>query len=75
MSLIMTPDHPDFYSILQSRLPPDVNSRRAANFHTYYAAREDSGILEPMDRDQVEEYLYGGEYDRVEEKNACSSTY
>jgi hypothetical protein len=66
MTALIYPDHPDFYPILHSALPPGWRERVDSDFWGTFAVREDSLLLEPMSDYQVAEYLSDGEYDRLE---------
>jgi hypothetical protein len=68
---IWTPDTPGFYETLYSHRPPgDLQAGVGSNVRLY-AVRHDSLLLEPIFDEQLDDYLYGGEYDEVtdEEKN------
>lgn len=54
MSLIITPDDPDFYLILHGKLPP-------GSIAQCYAPDADSGILKPLTKTEELDYYYGGE--------------
>lgn len=60
MSLILTPDDPDFYFILHSKLPPGSTALA-------YAPDADSGILKPMNDSEETDYVMGGEMDIAEQ--------
>lgn len=63
----MTPDDPGFYDILGN--PGRAWFNRMMNFvgeHCCFVMRHDEGgVISPMPWDEVDEYLYGGEYDEV----------
>lgn len=56
MSLIITPDHPDFYIFLHSKLPP-------GSIAQCYAPDADTGILKPMSEAEEIEYEDGNRED------------
>ncbi len=56
MSLILTPEDPDFYYILHSKLPPGSVAQ-------CYAPDTDSGILKPLTDSEEVDYALGGEMD------------
>lgn len=58
---IITPDHPQFYEILHSSLPPGSTAQ-------CYAPDAETGILKPLDAKQEQEFCYGGEMDLVEDR-------
>ncbi len=60
MSLILTPDHPDFYLILHSKLPPGSTALA-------YAPDSDTGILTPMTESQETDYAHGNREDYSED--------
>ncbi|MDJ0844983.1 hypothetical protein [Crocosphaera sp.] len=52
MSLIFTPDHPDFYFILHSKLPPGSTAMA-------YAPDTDTGIFKPMTDSEEADFIHG----------------
>jgi len=58
--VIWTPDHPLFGTILHSKIPPGetLDGR-------FYAVRDETGLLQPMTETELEDYLFGGEFDEV----------
>ena len=52
MSELMLPDHPDFYLILHSKLPPGSTALA-------YAPDVNTGILTPMTDSQEADYAHG----------------
>lgn len=56
MNLIMTPDDPDFYNYLHSRLPPGSTALA-------YAPDPETGILRPLRLSEEKEYYYEGRLD------------
>jgi hypothetical protein len=63
--LIMTPDHPDFGTILHSQLPPGWEKQFSGNVGGTFIVRAETGLLEPASEAEIDEYLYGGEYEEV----------
>lgn len=61
--LIWTPEHPHFWDVLHGTLPPvgDANI-------TDFAVRAETGVLEPMDANQLQQYFLSGEWEVVEEQ-------
>lgn len=58
-SFILTPEDPDFYYILHSKLPPGATMQ-------CYAPDADSGILKPLSGKEEQDYCYGGEIDEID---------
>ena len=63
--MIMTPDHPLFYEYLHSALPPMLNNTLSSNFSGTFAVRADTLMLEPLKDTELDNYLFGGEYDEI----------
>jgi len=63
-NLIWTPDHPMFNQILHSQLPPGVT------FDGYYCVRSESGLVETITESELNDYLYGGELEEVEDADS-----
>ena len=57
---IILPGDPEFDLTLGTSLPLDWN-QHSSEFA--FVARAGSGILETVSMDELEDYLYGGEYD------------
>ncbi len=66
MSGLIYPDHPDFYPILHSRLPPGWRENLKTDFSGVFAVRSDSLLLQPLSKSEAEEYVCGGEYDELD---------
>jgi hypothetical protein len=68
-SLIIYPGDPEFDMWMYSALPPDWKAYAdTINQQCFFVAASDSGLLRPASRQELDEYLYGGEYDdRLEE--------
>lgn len=66
MSLIITPDHPEFYPTLHSTLPPGWRSQVDSDYGGCMAARSGSLLLTPLTEAEATEYIYGGEFDELE---------
>ena len=64
--LIMTPEHPDFGAILHSQLPPCGQDTLNSDFSGTFAVRAETGLLQPLSEEALEEYLAGGEYDELD---------
>ncbi len=60
MTLIITPENPDFYVFLHSKLPPGSVAQ-------CYAPDADTGILKPMNETEETDYVLGGEMDVSEQ--------
>lgn len=62
--MLILPGDPLFDWTLASHLPPDW--RQVADHisqQCFFVASSDSGVLRPASNDELDEYLYGGEYD------------
>lgn len=66
MSNLIYPNHPDFYQILHSCPPPGWRENLEGNFSGAFAVRNDSLLIQPLSESELQEYLYGGEYDELE---------
>lgn len=64
--LIMTPEHPDFGAILHSKLPPGWQDSLNSDFSGTFAVRAETGLLQPLSGEALEEYLWCGEYDELD---------
>ena len=64
--MIMTPKHPLFYEYLHSALPPMLNNKFSSDFSGTFAVRADTLCLEPLKDTELDDYLFGGEYDEIE---------
>ncbi|MDB9375752.1 hypothetical protein [Nodularia sphaerocarpa] len=60
---IILPGHPFFDEYLYSSLPPGWGNFAFKNPDFAFIARSGSGVLEAVDDDTLDEYVYGGEYD------------
>lgn len=58
MSLILTPEHRDFYPILHSKLPPGSVAQS-------YAPDANSGVLKPLNEVEETDYVLGGEMEAL----------
>lgn len=63
-NLIMTPDDPEFDYYLHSAPPPGSNWVEEQKTFVVDAI---TGLLRQVNRSQLDDYLYGGEYDEVME--------
>ncbi|MEH2434973.1 MAG: hypothetical protein V7K25_12090 [Nostoc sp.] len=62
--LIILPGDPEFDWTLQTSIPPHWRQVAQQDPNGFaFCARAESGVLEPMTDKDLEEYLYGGEYD------------
>ena len=66
MSQLIYPNHPDFYQILHSQLPPGWRSAVDSEFTGAFAVRHDSLLIQPLTQSELDDYLWGGEYDELE---------
>lgn len=66
MNSIITPDHPDFYSILHGAAPPGWKNSVDSDYGGCMAVRSDSLLLQPLTQQEAWEYWHGGEYDELE---------
>lgn len=66
MSNLIYPNHPDFYQILHSKPPPGWREKVGNNFSGAFAVRNDSLLIQPLSQSELDDYLYGGEYDELE---------
>ncbi|MFE4108565.1 hypothetical protein [Almyronema epifaneia] len=63
MSLIL-PGTPEYNLTLSTALPPDwVEAANRLAGEYYFVAEAESGLLRPASADELEEYIYGGEYE------------
>lgn len=63
--LIMTPDSPFFYEILQSTPPPTSKERIDSDHSGVFVCDSVTGIMRPATNDELTEYVEGGEYDEI----------
>lgn len=73
MGRLLLPGDPGFYEILHSRLPPGWVERTGVDFAHAFAVRAGNYCLEPMSEAELSEYLYGGEYDELEDYASSDS--
>lgn len=66
MSNLIYPDHPDFYPILHSNLPPGWRENLGSNFSGAFGVRADSLLIQPLTQSELNDYVWGGEYDELE---------
>ena len=66
MSKLIYPNHPDFYQILHSQLPPGWRSSVDSEFTGAFAVRHDSLLIQALTQYELEDYLWGGEYDELD---------
>lgn len=66
--MIILPDNPLFHATL-SNPPPEYKRVAKETGNTNLVANYESGILSQVDDKALIEYLYGGEYDLVEQAN------
>lgn len=62
----MTPNDPDFYSILHTAPPPGWRDRVNSDFRGVFAVRSDSLCLSPLSEQEMIEYCNDGEYEELE---------
>lgn len=62
MSVLILPDDPEFYWILQTAKPPGWQEKAKDDDQYAFVAKAGSGILEAVNRPGFDEYVYGGEY-------------
>lgn len=65
IKLIMTPDSPFFYEILQTAPPPNWRSEVGSDFSQTFVCDHQTGILRPATDWELWEYAEGGEYDEI----------
>jgi hypothetical protein len=70
-SLIMTPDSPFFYPILQSNPPPGWRSSIASEHSGVFVCDSQTGMLRTASEGELDEYLEGGEYDEAVAEDDC----
>lgn len=58
-SSLILPGDPDYYHTLATMPPPGV----ASGGETAFIFRAGSSVMVPATRQEVDDYLYGGEYD------------
>lgn len=73
MSQLIYPNHPDFYSILHSQFPPGWRSSVDSEFTGAFAVKYDSLLIQPLTQSELNDYLWGGEYDELEWLNNADS--
>lgn len=73
MSLIITPEDPEFYDILHSAPPPGWRQSVDSSFGGAFGVRENSLLLQPLSPTELDDYLYGGEYDELEWLDGCDT--
>lgn len=61
----MLPTDPGFYEIYQSAVPPGWLNHKHKNGGETAIVYRDSGQLELVNFQELDDYLYGGECDRV----------
>lgn len=66
---LILPGHPLFYDFLYSQLPPGWQDLRATSPGFAFVARAGSRVLEAIPESEIEEYVYGGELDEVDDDN------
>jgi hypothetical protein len=67
-SLIMTPEDPRFYPILHGNLPTGWQQEADGGFSGTFGVDADTGLLRPLNEDDLNEYVWGGEMDFVNEQ-------
>lgn len=67
---ILTPEDPEFYRIL-SNPPPFYQQIAKETGNTSLICEYDTGVLKQVSDEELEEYIWGGEFDEVEEENAA----
>jgi len=73
MSSLILPGTPLFESTLHSTLPPGWDQNVSCDFANAFAVRHESGLLEAMTVQELNDYLYGGEYDELEDDEFSDS--
>jgi hypothetical protein len=72
--LIMTPEEPFFWEILQTTPPPGWKQQVDSDHSGIFVCDAVTGIMRPATHDELDEYVEGGEYDEVlGEENECLS--
>lgn len=68
MSILVLPGDPEFNWILQTARPPNWQEKAKDDDQYAFVGKTGSGIVEAVNRQEFDEYVYGGEYDeRLEE--------
>jgi hypothetical protein len=61
---LIFPGDPEFDLWMYRQLPPDWRAYSdKLSQQCFFVASVDSGLLRPASRDELDDYLYGGEYD------------
>lgn len=64
MSKLILPGDPQFDRTLAMAPPPNWREIAARNTGEFaFIMRSDSGLMEPVSHRELDEYLYGGEYE------------
>jgi hypothetical protein len=64
--MIITPDNPLFWETLHAQLPPGWQDYNRVDGEVGFVVDGYSGLMRPANRQELIEYVYGGEYDLVE---------
>lgn len=63
--LIMTPESPFFYEILQTSTPPGWRESVCSEFSQTFVCDSQTGIMRPSTEQELWDYAEGGEYDEI----------
>ncbi len=64
--MLILPDHPLFNFYLQTAKPPDFNHRQdISDTPINFVLDAHTGILRTANEQELNDYLFGGEYDEV----------
>lgn len=65
--MIITPDHPQFWETLHSPQVMQPGWQKSQGFSGVFGLRAGSLLLEPIPEAEVSDYIYGGEYDFIDD--------
>ena len=69
MRFIMIPSDIGFYEILHSTLPPHWEKDVSVDFQGHFCTNFETGILEPLSEQALDDYLNDGRYEYYESLN------
>lgn len=74
MGLILTPEDPGFYETLHGSFPPGWRDNIGVDFAQSFVVKADTLCLTPVTQQELDEYLWGGEYDELEDDGTSDSS-
>ena len=75
MTKIILPGEVLFEQTVHSVLPPGWRDDLGCDFSRSFAVRAKTGLLEPMSEKELQEYLFGWEYDELEDDESSDTDY